>query len=171
MLSDSFLRKVLFPGAALPDGGQELIAVEIISALAARKCKRLWLPFSLGPLAMFARAHGVETVEGIEAAEVRTNRIDSLYLGTPTIVAGKKLFPDSARGVWNKRIERGVVRSLCTEAEKKKARVIITGLGSGDITIGNRCADMTLPGWSRPKAICMKDFGTFVDWVLLTEKE
>lgn len=170
-LDDAFFREALFPaGTKFPAGGQELIAVEIVSALRAHACKKLWLPYSLGPLAEFARGHGILVCENPGKNFNVSIHIDSLYLGTPTIVANRKLFRESAPGTWNKRVERTIVRSFCREAAEFGARLIITGLGSGDVTVHNRCADMKLPGWKDPRVICMKDFGIFTDWVLLTER-
>jgi hypothetical protein len=169
MLSADFLRISQF---GLADGDQSLIMSEIVACLKAHKCSNLWLPFSIGGLASYARSCGITVRDKLRDVElIKQYKVDSLYLGTPTIVANKKLFPDSAPGEWTKLRERKVMRGCCASAAEIGAQVIITGLGSGDITVKNRIADMTLPGWSEPRVICMKDFGEFTDWLLFTERK
>jgi len=93
---------------------------------------------------------------------------DAIYWGTPTIVDDKPLFPDSLEpGVghsWDKIRERATSTQLAKLAVEQKAKRIITGLGSGDISWKERLMDM---GGGR--IVSWKDFGDFEDWVLVRD--
>lgn len=92
--------------------------------------------------------------------------IDALYFGTPTIANNKILFPSSLRdnrhNLWNASYERMVVRSLVAHALSSGAKLIVSGLGSGDITPTERISDM---GGGR--IVCKKDFIDFFDYVIV----
>lgn len=159
-------------GARTVPGDQSLLLMDIAATLKKAKCANLWLPFSTGPLAEYLRGLGIIVREKIVDVELlRQYTVDSLYLGTPTIVANKKLFPESAPGEWTKNSERKVMRGICKSAAELGARAIVTGLGSGDITVKNRIADMRLEGWEEPRVISMKDFGDFTDWLIFTQRK
>jgi hypothetical protein len=149
-------------------GDQSLLMPEIMCLLLSNRIKKLWLPYSLGRLAPTARAFGIEV---FEQREVPPPSFDALYFGTPTIVKGKKLFENSAEGDWDMKREQSEVRALCALAYCAKARLIISGLGSGDIPVSQRCRDMQLPGWRWPQVVVEKNFDNFQDWVIATEIE
>jgi hypothetical protein len=89
-------------------------------------------------------------------------------------VGNQALFPESAPpGAWTKQIERLQVRELCAIANKTPScRVIISGLGSGDISGAERIMDMRLAstGWSYPRLVAWKDFGDFEDSVFMMNR-
>lgn len=154
-----------------PRGGQELILPEILALLSIYHARVLWLPFSLGPLAPAARNLGIKVIESYGSNE----SFDALYFGTPTLVNGKPLFPETAPPCplsepWSRSAERAVVRTLCRHAEFKGARLIISGLGSGDISLLDRIETMRMKGWSEPAEVARKCFSHFTDHVLITSR-
>lgn len=94
-----------------------------------------------------------------------------VYLGTPTIVDGKALFlsPSYAGGrsirAWDAETERHVMRTICDAVAHRGYKRIVTGLGSGDISVEERKEDMG----EGAKVVAFKDFGDFQDWVLVRE--
>lgn len=137
-------------------GGQELILPEILGLLVAQEI--VWLPFPEQCVTLTLRL-GVRWRTSYEEAS-------ALYFGTPTIVDDKPLFqmPHGGKGdqiEWNKEAERKVVRSLCYVAESAGLRCIISGLGSGDISVEERLEDM-----GGGEVVTMKKFDGFMDWVL-----
>lgn len=145
-------------------GGQALIAAEILCILVANGVKKLWLPFPNLPFSIQCKKAGIED-------QIIPDECDALYFGTPTIVDGKKLFENSAPGHWNAERERSTVRDMCAYASSIPTfRVIVSGLGSGDVTWSDRMQDMNLPGWAYPQVAAFKDFGHFKDWVIATAR-
>ena len=131
-------------------GGQELIFGEIAGLI--QKDETLWLPYSdqcgyLADHVAWSRAPSHCTV---------------VYFGTPTIVNDKPLFPDTILfGSWTKEKERDTVRQICAVAIAHNYRAIISGLGSGDISVEERLEDM-----GGGEVVAMKKFDGFTDWVL-----
>lgn len=167
-----------------PDGGQLLLLGEIAGALEG--CSRVFLPFPTAPLeaALVRAGFGVSLGSAIpssssteEAANAYVKQLveagkdlkcDGLYFGTPTIVEGKSLFPTSEP--WTKEKERKVVQALCFWAGTVNYRVIVSGLGSGDISLEERCYDQDggrRRGVQGTTMVAYKDFGEFRDWVLV----
>lgn len=148
-------------------GGQELILHEIIGALYG--CKRVFLPFAFhcGTLNDKLLSLKIRVISDFPCTwlDIVTNKrlkFDSVYFGTPTIVNDRSLFePDSG---WTKKEERKFVKRLCSEVENRGCRRIVSGLGSGDISVDERLEDM---GGGR--IVCFKDFGEFQDWVLVRD--
>lgn len=137
-------------------GGQELILPEILGLLESQEI--VWLPFPEQCVTLTLRL-GVRWRASYEDCSV-------LYFGTPTIVNDKPLFNipaggKSAQVTWTKSAERSVVRSLCYLAEQAGFRLIISGLGSGDISVEERLEDM-----EGGEVVTMKKFDGFTDWVL-----
>lgn len=146
----------------IPLGGQELILGEVVGALLARPSpEKIWLPFPAYALMAALTSFGIEIVTGDEPLN-----FDAVYFGTPTIVNDRRLFqgpaaPDAPAGGWTKQSERETVQAIVAWAAKRNAKRIVSGLGSGDITLDERLQDMgggTLAAY--------KDFGNFEDWVL-----
>lgn len=133
-------------------GGQELILGEIVGAFAHAGCERIYLPFPTVPL-ILAFIHA-----GLKSYAYQTGT-DGLYLGTPTIVNDKPLFPQ--KDVWTKAYERQYVSSQCKDAIAEGMKMIVTGLGSGDISVEERIEDM-----GGGEVIAYKKFDTFCDWVI-----
>lgn len=145
-------------------GGQELILPEILSEIIPIVQKGVWVPFySSGTLTHFlSKQTYVNNSFFLESIKAPKD-CDVLYFGTPTIVGNKALFPEDAPNFckWTKNKEREIVRALCRQAEIKKYALIVSGLGSGDISVKERLHDM---GGGR--IICYKNFDVFEDWVL-----
>lgn len=173
-------------------GGQELIVGEIVGALASAGCRRVYLPFATTflvaalerakvavvpsapvrrgiPISRWGREFEDDLTEA-EAQELfQVPPCDGLYFGTPTIVDGRPLFPDSVagRGGWTAAGERTVVRALVRNAKAAGCRRVVSGLGSGDISVAERCADLG-PG---AEVVAWKKFRAesgegFTDWVI-----
>lgn len=141
------------------NGGQELILAEVLALLAPYHT--IWLPFPEGCITLMGRLReaGHKVV-----SDVSDDPIDAMYLGTPTIVDGKPLFPETAGRVMTKEAERALVKSLQATATLRGAKRIVTGLGSGDISLGERVEDM---GGGR--MVVEKRFDEFIDWVIVRD--
>lgn len=165
MMDPAFIKEYLFPDLdPKAPGGQELIALEIVAALKRRGVTKLYMPYQVGAFPRFAKSCGIDLVSVLDA--------EATYLGTPTIVNNKKLFANSAEGEWTVSKERATMRRICkAAAEQPNMRVIITGLGSGDILPLDRKADMNQAGWTPPICYCTKMFDSFTDWLFITVKE
>lgn len=139
-------------------GGQELLLHEIAACMEPGWV--VWLPFlSSGTLARHLRGMGHPVRVGLE---MNLTGVDVMYFGTPTIVNDGPLFPEDAGGIaWTKSLERSRVRGLVKRAADAGVRMIISGLGSGDISPEERCADMG-PG---AVVVAIKHFDDFTDWV------
>lgn len=152
-------------------GGQELISDEIVALCG----KAVWLPYPTTGLQLALQASGRETVLDLSSA------CDTVYFGTPTIVNDAPLF---ARGVpvyigfgrrpvwcpkeWTKETERLAVRALRTEADVHGLR-IVCGLGSGDISVDERLADIGGGNVAAYKAFVDDEGDEFEDWVIAKE--
>lgn len=151
-------------------GGQELILHEIMGLIPPRSY--VWLPFySSGTLAEALMARGdivlTDHEKVMRPPTARGFAYQALYFGTPTIVHDRPLFHDpviEASGMeWHAGFERNVVRAYVREAVNNVCcRIIVSGLGSGDISVAQRIADMG----DGAKVVAYKDFGTFEDWVI-----
>jgi hypothetical protein len=146
------------------EGGQELLLWEIIGALWG--LKKIYIPFlSSATLAWHLKRMGFDVwipISNTRIPDKVPEGFEAVYFGTPTIVNDKPLFPES--GWWNKNHERVYVRDLCREVKDKGYKRIVSGLGSGDISVDERLEDM-----GGGKIACFKDFGEFQDWVLVRE--
>jgi len=163
MNPDSYLKSA---GLTLPStggGGQELILNEIKALLDGYDV--VWLPFPEGCVTLegHLKAQGHKVIGN--TLHVYEPPIDAVYLGTPTIVGGKPLFPDTAGAIYTKKQERETVRRVVQLAEEAGARRIVTGLGSGDISVRERKRDMGRG--SRVEVV--KHFDVFTDWVLVRD--
>ena len=138
-------------------GGQELILYEVLALL--EPYGTIWLPYpgACKTLSkkLILRDHVVEQYVGRKA--------DALYFGTPTIVSGKPLF-GVVYGIINKRVERESVQGLVSKAEAVGVRRIVSGLGSGDISVAERLEDM-----GGGEVVVEKKFDAFTDWVLVRD--
>lgn len=150
------------------DAGQSLILPEIIACL--QDDEAVWLPFfdAFTVAVLEDLGHTIYGMEGLP------DNATALYFGTPTIVDDKPLFPAQVSvtegaavgtvGKWDKETERNVVRALIQDAEHFDYRIIISGLGSGDISLSERIADM-----GGGKLVAYKNFGPFEDWLIVRE--
>ena len=173
MMSDEQYRRVWRHHPAFKDhppteAGQSLILPEILALL--HEGESVWLPFfdAFTAAVLDDLGHKVYGMEGLP------DEATALYFGTPTIVDDKPLFPALVSiseqaaigtvGKWDKQTERNVVRALIQDAEHFEYRIIISGLGTGDISVSERLHDM-----GGGKVVAYKDFGPFEDWVLARE--
>lgn len=166
--------------AQLARGGQELIVLEIVGCL--KGCKRVWLPFAYNTTLLrvlfgmgIGTWHDTENPKGemwnVSAADVPDD-VDAVYFGTPTILHNEPLFPETISDPqsWTKGAERRVVRHITHVAEEVKLKRIVCGLGSGDISLGERYYDVG----PNAHAVAMKRFvesdgNQFVDFVITRE--
>lgn len=145
-------------------GGQRLILHEICALLAGRA--PIWIPFycdgllvnhlvKLGHKVIFEETHNVSKPPRF---------FDAVYFGTPTLVDNTPLFPESiiAPENWTKAHERDCVRTFVQYAESVGASIIVSGLGSGDISVAERLEDMG----DGATVCCFKCFDGFEDYVL-----
>lgn len=144
-------------------GGQELLLGEICGVFGGMGCKRVYLPYPTTEL-----VDRLETI-GVLSGSVGINQskvaVDGMYFGTPTIVNDKPLFlPEGLGQGWTKQTERETVRFLVSEAEESSTcRVIVSGLGSGDISPEERMSDMG----KGSEIVAYKKFNGFEDWVIV----
>jgi hypothetical protein len=146
----------------LYSGDQELIMGEVIGAMSDIKhSPMVYLPF-YSDLVEVLRILGYMLICGNlkNSVAYEIPDLDVMYFGTPTIVNDKPLF-DGWGLSWTKDSERRFVENICHQAEKRKYKKIISGLGSGDISVEERIEDM-----GGGKVIAYKDFGDFQDWVI-----
>lgn len=145
-------------------GGQELILFEIIAS--CHGFNDIYLPFySSGTLFKYLLKNGFAPLSDHRTSPFDFSSIpkgEVLYFGTPTIVDDQPLFNDTENSKnWNKFNERKFVTWLCASAKRKGYKKIISGLGSGDISVQERIQDM---GGGR--IICYKKFDDFEDWII-----
>lgn len=137
------------------EGGQELILPEILALLELHDI--VWLPFPEQCVTLSLRL-------GLHWRPLH-DECSVLYFGTPTIVNDAPLFSlphgASEQQQWTKAAERKIVQSLCYVAEQAGLRLIISGLGSGDISPAERIEDM-----GGGEVVALKKFDGFTDWVL-----
>lgn len=139
------------------DGGQMLLLADIIACFS--DCKTIAVPYPCPIFEDHLRLVGKRVVNGMDEAE-------GAYWGTPTVVDNKALFPkclalDDSPNRWTKQHERAVSRNFAVMARRTGVRVIVTGLGTGDISVEERLEDM-----GGGKVVSYKDFGDFEDRVL-----
>lgn len=156
MIDAEGYKKALGITSDIKPGGQELLLGEIVGAFVGAGVSRVFLPYPTPALCIALSRAGLDVI--INGA----SHWDGLYFGTPTIVEDQCLFPSPDGLDWDMDRERVVVRSLCRLAEVKKAKLIVSGLGSGDISTDERLEDMG-PG---SVVIAAKVFIGFDDYVL-----
>lgn len=149
-------------------GGQSLILPEILACL--HDGESVWLPFhdNFTAAVLHDLGHKTYGMEGLP------DNATALYFGTPTIMNDQPLFPAYVKtnegnsvgtvGKWDKETERNVVRALIMDAEHFDYRIVISGLGTGDISVDERLADI-----GGGKVVAYKDFGLFEDWLIVRE--
>jgi len=143
-------------------GGQALILADIMACLG--NCRTIHIPFPCPLLEAECAGSGMELVATFEEA-------DAVYWGTPTVVDDKALFPDCLEDPgeadkWTKERERTVSKYLTAKAEAGNVIKIVTGLGTGDISVNERIEDM---GGGR--VVSHKHFDDFEDWVIMRRIE
>lgn len=153
-------------------GGQELLLGEIIGALVGYRsvCLPLAHLSGGGLLRDMLLDLGHEVI--CDANGAAWEGADALYFGTPTIVNGRPLFPDGERDLWTKAGERAWVRGALRSAERSGIRRILCGLGSGDISLDERLAELggaATPTQAGAEVITMKRFTHFTDWLILKD--
>lgn len=145
------------PATAVNKGGQELILADIMACLEG--CSSIYIPYNCPALEEACLKRGIRLCNGDEYWE-------TIYWGTPTIVNDKVLFPEcllDPQGNWSKRTEREASQRLTKLAEfNRECKRIITGLGSGDISLDERTEDM-----GGGHVVSFKDFGEFQDWIIV----
>jgi len=139
-------------------GGQELILADILACLS--DCRSIHIPYNCPSLEEQCAVHGIRIVTSAEG-------FDAVYWGTPTIVDDKVLFPKCLpdpeyASRWNLAVERAHSKALTQLAEKRNAKVIVTGLGTGDVSVADRIIDM-----GGGSVVSYKNFGEFEDWVIM----
>ncbi len=138
-------------------GGQELILLEVYACLE-------WpvyfpLPELCDTLLAFVQAGSSQHVTD------DISKAASVYMGTPTIVSGRPLFPHGASADWSKADERAFVRGVVKSAEAtSRCKRIVTGLGTGDVLPHERIEDM-----GGGSVVCSKSFGDFGDFVIVRD--
>ena len=145
-------------------GDQCLILPDIMACF--KDCQTIALPYasSCRVLTKHIMQTGREVLFGASAI---TGEADAAYWGTPTIVNDRPLFEKSVAAdehlsEWTKEHERYVTRAYTADCLAAGVDVIVTGLGSGDITVKERLADM-----GGGHVVSHKMFGEFEDWVLM----
>lgn len=93
---------------------------------------------------------------------------DIVYFGTPTIVNGKQLFKDQGCSPfgnwWTMADEMRTARFITYQCERHGVKRIISGLGSGDISVEQRLETM-----NGGRVVADKHFGDFHDYVLVRD--
>lgn len=139
-------------------GDQCLILADVMACF--KYCQVIALPYPCPRLAMEIEDTGRTVLhEHLQGA-------DAVYWGTPTVVDNKALFPKSLRAGeipenWTVEHERLMSKHWTSLAEEYKLKVIVTGLGTGDISALQRLEDM-----GGGQVVSYKVFGDFSDWVL-----
>ncbi len=146
------------PDTVAESGGQWLILADIMACL--KGCTSIYLPLSCPAVEKACELQGIEINSFGKQA-------DAVYWGTPTIVDNKVLFPEcldipELADTWNKKNERSLSRFLADVAKSFDMKVIVSGLGTGDISVEERLEDM-----GGGEIVSYKKFGDFEDWVLM----
>lgn len=140
-------------------GDQCLLLADIVACFLG--CQVIALPYPCHLLAEVLQSAGKTITHGyLQGA-------DGVYWGTPTVVNNAALFPKSLQAGevakdWTKDRERAVTREWARNAEIFKLKVIVTGLGTGDISPVERMADMG----KGAEVVSYKVFEEFSDWVI-----
>jgi len=150
-------------------GDQCLIMADIAACL--KGCKIICIPYPCPTLSQYLKEAGKIVVDRLHAGP------DAIYWGTPTVVNNQAFFPNCLRHEeqpfrWTKEYERMVSASYATAATDFGYKVIVTGLGSGDISPAERLQDMG--GGQVVSHKLFKDGETgdlFEDWVLMRRIE
>jgi len=154
-LSPDFYLGALGIGAVDPDG-PHLLLPELSALLLGL---RVWIPFRASRQLADARWIGcgiaVVTRDQLEGPGCA---IDAVYFGVPTIVDDRAFF--GAPG-WNVRRARNAARIITENAIRAGAKLIVSGLGSGDIAPDQRIEDM-----GGGDIIVHKRFDLFEDWII-----
>jgi len=166
----AIIDKAELPGR--PTNRPLAILPEIVGAFDG--CSSVWLPFVESW--MLARAlNRIIRFNDFLPEQMETTSVpaDGLYFGTPTIVNDLPLFdqPGFVAGLriseWNKDYERYVVKHLAYYARKHGIKVVVCGLGSGDISVEERIEDMGFGvNGESAEVIAWKKFQGFQDWVI-----
>lgn len=138
-------------------GDQSLLLPDILACF--KDCHSIALPYRCHTLELYLVKAGKFVVRSLQGAE-------GVYWGTPTVVDDEALFPKSLEdgegpGKWTVEYERGLSRAWTDEAEQCGLKVIVTGLGTGDISPEMRLVDM-----KGGTVVSYKRFQDFEDWVL-----
>lgn len=167
LIPDDFLSVTGQVKPPLDRGGQQLILAEVLALL--YPFKRVWIPFPAGCRELLNHLHRSSQWSTILSGFIGTTapECDAFYFGTPTIVMDTPLFPETAGAIINKILERRQVTYLCSDdmLHRTGARRIVCGLGSGDISVEERLADVG----EGAKVVVMKEFNDFTDWVIARE--
>lgn len=129
-------------------GGPDLLLPEIMGLLEGYF--PVWVPFRESRI--IAQAVWPDTANSIHVTfgdfkKLVLPEIKSVYFGTPTIVNDEPLFPPEdpcpTAEAWCKDTERFTVREIVAFVEEwTECKRIVSGLGSGDITMAERVFDM-----------------------------
>lgn len=186
MLDASFLQSLNAPylysrhlrNARGAGGGCQALILHDIAACFDEPSLVIWVPFYCdGLLVHHLESIGHTVIHDADVDMFMPDHfphmpIDGLYFGTPTIVNNEPLFPTSVRPfvdrMWTASYERATVRAIVTHATLCGATCIVSGLGSGDISVEQRQMDMG--GWDVQIA-CIKAFRGFTDYVLVRRTE
>ncbi len=169
----AFLAVTGQPNPPLERNGQQLIMSEVLALL--YPFRRIWIPFPEGCAALLNRLYRMKPWVVVRTGS-HPGRLpplcDAVYFGTPTIVNGTPLFPETAGCITSKSLERRTVRDLCTDSMVKRTGLqrIVCGLGTGDISVEERLEDVG-PG---SKVVVEKNFYDptpgqeehFTDWII-----
>ena len=145
----------------LPDSGDQCLILPDIAAC-FKDCEVICLPYPCPTLA----EHLAEAGKIIRFGEISVGA-DGVYWGTPTVVNNQALFDKSLQPtedveMWTKDFERTTSRIWAEAAQAFGLKVIVTGLGTGDISCAERLQDM-----GGGHVVSHKMFDEFEDWVLM----
>jgi hypothetical protein len=145
-----------------PDSGDQCLIMPDIAAC-FKDCNIISIPYPCPTLAEHLEEAGKRIVAEMQPWA------EAVYWGTPTIVNNRPLFVKSVRPPkrgqpepWTKEYERSMSIGYTYLAEQWKYKTIVTGLGTGDISVEERLEDM-----GGGQVVSHKRFGEFEDWVLM----
>ena len=145
----------------IPDSGDQCLIMPDIAAC-LKDCEIICLPYPCPALAEHLMDEGKE----IRSGEISIGA-DAVYWGTPTVVNDIALFdkclrPGEEPAIWTKHYERTTSKAWAEAAQAFGLKVIVTGLGTGDISCAERLQDM-----GGGHVVSHKMFDEFEDWVLM----